>query len=107
MLTTNKTNFFTGLVRVERSHVAKRGRRYIADFFNTMLDIKWRYVLLIFTMSFFASWLGFAALWYAIAFLRGDLVGNLFGRHIWKLEPFFIGVFLQEKISYICVCGKI
>jgi hypothetical protein len=62
------------LVRIERSHVAQRGRRYIADFFNTMLDIKWRYVLFIFTLSFFVSWLAFAGVWYAIAYLRGDLV---------------------------------
>jgi hypothetical protein len=39
-----------------------------------MLDIKWRYVLFIFTLSFFVSWLAFAGVWYAIAYLRGDLV---------------------------------
>ena len=42
-----------GIVHTERTRVSKRKRRYIADFFNTMLDIKWRYVLLIFTLSFF------------------------------------------------------
>jgi len=29
-----------------------------------MLDMKWRYVLLIFTLSFFLSWLGFAGIWW-------------------------------------------
>ena len=70
-------NVIEGFVRIARSHVAQRGRRYIADFFNTMLDIKWRYVLFIFTCSFFGSWLAFAAMWYAIAYFRGDLVRRI------------------------------
>ena len=61
-----------GLVHTERSHVSKRKRRYLSDFFNTMLDIKWRYVLFIFTLSFFLSWFAFAVVWYVIMWYRGD-----------------------------------
>ena len=61
-----------GIVHTERSHLSKRKRRYLSDFFNTMLDIKWRYVLLIFTLSFFLSWFGFAIIWWIMMYLRGD-----------------------------------
>ena len=37
-----------------------------------MLDLKWRYVLLIFTASFFLSWLAFAVIWWLIIYYRGD-----------------------------------
>ena len=61
-----------GIVHTERSHVSKRKRRYLSDFFNTMLDIKWRYVLLIFTLSFFLSWWAFAVVWWLIMYIRSD-----------------------------------
>ena len=61
-----------GIVHTERSHVSKRKRRYLSDFFNTMLDLRWRYVLLIFTLSFFLSWFGFAIVWWIIGYLRSD-----------------------------------
>ena len=48
-----------GIVHTERARVSKQRRRYLSDFFNTMLDIQWRYVLLIFTLSFFVRWLPF------------------------------------------------
>ncbi len=37
-----------------------------------MLDMRWRYVLLVFSMSFILSWLGFAVIWYLILLIRGD-----------------------------------
>ena len=37
-----------------------------------MLDLRWRYVLLIFTASFFLSWLAFAFIWWVIMIYRGD-----------------------------------
>ena len=62
-----------GQVQIAQSKVENRRRRYLTDFFNTMLDLKWRYVLLIFTASFFLSWLAFAVIWWLIIFYRGDL----------------------------------
>lgn len=35
--------------------------------------MKWRYVLLIFSASFFLSWLGFGFLFWLIALVHGDL----------------------------------
>ena len=61
-----------GHVQIAQSKVENRRRRYLTDFFNTMLDLKWRYVLLIFTASFFLSWLAFAVIWWVIIYYRGD-----------------------------------
>ena len=61
-----------GQVQIAQSKVENRRRRYLTDFFNTMLDLKWRYVLLIFTASFFLSWLAFAVIWWLIIYYRGD-----------------------------------
>ena len=59
-------------MQIARSKVENRHRRYLTDFFNTTLDLKWRYVLLIFTASFFLSWLAFAVIWWIILYYRGD-----------------------------------
>lgn len=47
--------------------------KYFQDIFTTLLDMKWRLVLLIFSMSFFLSWLGFGFLFWLIALVHGDL----------------------------------
>lgn len=48
-------------------------RRYLTDLFTTCVDIRWRWMLLIFTLSFLLSWLFFAAAFWLIAALHGDL----------------------------------
>ena len=61
-----------GHVQIAQSHVSQRGKRYLSDIYSTMLDLRWRYVLLIFTASFFLSWLLFAVVWWWIMIYRGD-----------------------------------
>ncbi len=40
-----------GVVHVGRTHLERKQRRkYLADIFSTMLDMQWRYVLLVFTL---------------------------------------------------------
>ena len=41
-----------------------RRRRFLSDIFNTMLDVKWRYVHMAFFVSFIGSWLFFALIWW-------------------------------------------
>ena len=67
-----------GNVQIQRNKVSGRKRRYLQDIFSTLLDLKWRYLLLVFTSSFFISWLVFACVWWVILHLRGDfLPGHL------------------------------
>ncbi|KAK7081684.1 Inward rectifier potassium channel activity protein [Halocaridina rubra] len=55
------------------SNVAKRRRRYLQDIFTTLVDVQWRWTLLVFAMSFITSWLIFALIWWIISFTHGDL----------------------------------
>lgn len=61
-----------GECNVLQSRVAQRRLRYLQDIFTTLVDIQWRWTLLVFALSFILSWLGFALLWWLIAFTHGD-----------------------------------
>ena len=61
-----------GNVNLSPEHVDKRSRRYLQDMFTTMVDIRWRWNLLVFSMGFFLSWFGFAIIWWLIAFSHSD-----------------------------------
>jgi len=54
-------------------HVEKRHRRYLHDLFTTMVDIRWRWNLAVFTAGFLISWFGFAMVWWLIALLHSDI----------------------------------
>ncbi|XP_049634274.1 G protein-activated inward rectifier potassium channel 4 [Suncus etruscus] len=47
--------------------------RYLSDLFTTLVDLKWRFSLLVFTLVYTVTWLFFGFLWWLIAYLRGDL----------------------------------
>nr|UZS41054.1 inward rectifier potassium channel 1A [Nilaparvata lugens] len=65
--------FKHGDCNVVQGNVAKRRRKYLQDIFTTLVDAQWRWTLLVFAMSFFLSWLGFAIIWWLIVFWHGDL----------------------------------
>lgn len=62
-----------GSINLCKEHIKKRSRRYLQDTFTTMVDLRWRYNLLVFTLGFVMSWLFFATIWYFVAFTHGDL----------------------------------
>ncbi|XP_059831694.1 ATP-sensitive inward rectifier potassium channel 11 [Hypanus sabinus] len=63
-----------GACNVAHTNIREQGR-FLQDVFTTLVDLKWRHTLLIFTMSFLCSWLLFAMIWWLIAFAHGDLNG--------------------------------
>ncbi|KAF2364267.1 Potassium channel inwardly rectifying Kir [Trinorchestia longiramus] len=65
-----------GECNVTVANVAKRRRRYLQDIFTTLVDIKWRWTLMVFALSFILSWLVFAMVWWLIAFIHGDLMSE-------------------------------
>ncbi|XP_020300464.1 G protein-activated inward rectifier potassium channel 3-like isoform X2 [Pseudomyrmex gracilis] len=65
--------FKQGDCNVVQGNVAKRRRRYLQDIFTTLVDAQWRWTLLVFSMNFLLSWLGFALIWWLIAYSHGDL----------------------------------
>lgn len=62
-----------GEVNITQANIRKRRRRYLADIFTTLVDIQWRYNLLVFALAFTFSWLLFALIWWLVCFSHGDL----------------------------------
>jgi len=46
---------------------------FLKDGWTTLVDLRWRYLFLIFFASFLMSWLVFALLWHLLLWLHGDL----------------------------------
>ncbi|XP_061377318.1 G protein-activated inward rectifier potassium channel 3-like isoform X4 [Danaus plexippus] len=62
-----------GECNILKSKISQRRLRFLQDMFTTLVDAQWRWTLLIFTLSFILSWLGFALIWWLIAVTHGDL----------------------------------
>ncbi|KAK7938305.1 hypothetical protein WMY93_001631 [Mugilogobius chulae] len=85
--TTNRAPTFAAPVKKKRQRfVEKNGRcnvqhgnlggetsRYLSDLFTTLVDLKWRWNLLIFILTYTIAWLVMASMWWIIAYIRGDL----------------------------------
>ncbi|CAF0788292.1 unnamed protein product, partial [Brachionus calyciflorus] len=65
--------FKNGNINISRCNIDKRRRRYLTDIFTTLIDLKWRYNILVFALGFFVSWTFFAICWYLISYFHGDL----------------------------------
>uniref|UniRef100_A0A8C2EI38 Zgc:162160 n=1 Tax=Cyprinus carpio TaxID=7962 RepID=A0A8C2EI38_CYPCA len=47
--------------------------RYLTDIFTTLVDLKWRFNLLVFTLVYTTTWVFFGFIWWLIAYTHGDL----------------------------------
>ncbi|KAG8431927.1 hypothetical protein GDO86_019243 [Hymenochirus boettgeri] len=61
-----------GTCNVAHKNIREQGR-FLLDVFTTVVDLKWRHLLLIFTLSFLCTWLLFGLVWWLVAFAHGDL----------------------------------
>ncbi|XP_062339412.1 ATP-sensitive inward rectifier potassium channel 8 [Osmerus eperlanus] len=70
----NKARFIakSGSCNLAHKNIREQGR-FLQDVFTTLVDLKWRFTLVIFTMTFLCSWLLFAMVWWLVAFAHGDL----------------------------------
>ncbi|XP_030066885.1 ATP-sensitive inward rectifier potassium channel 12 [Microcaecilia unicolor] len=62
-----------GQCNVQFTNMDEKSQRYIADMFTTCVDIRWRYMFLIFSLVFLLSWLFFGLFFWLIALVHGDL----------------------------------
>ncbi|XP_043971906.1 ATP-sensitive inward rectifier potassium channel 14 [Gambusia affinis] len=62
-----------GRCNVTFVNMSERGQRYLTDLFTTCVDVRWRWMLVIFTLSFILSWLLFGFAFWLIASAHGDL----------------------------------
>uniref|UniRef100_UPI00358E5848 G protein-activated inward rectifier potassium channel 1-like n=1 Tax=Myxine glutinosa TaxID=7769 RepID=UPI00358E5848 len=66
-----------GRCNVEHGNLGNAASRYLSDFFTTFVDLRWRWNLLVFVLSYMLAWLFMAAIWWAIAYARGDLANEV------------------------------
>ncbi len=62
-----------GRCNVQHGNLGGETSRYISDLFTTLVDLKWRWNMLIFLLTYTVAWLIMASMWWIIAYIRGDL----------------------------------
>merc|ERR1719228_3107023 len=62
-----------GMTNVSYKNISKKKRRYFSDLYTTLLDSSWSYCVVMFTTSFYGSWIIFGAIYYMILHLHGDI----------------------------------
>lgn len=62
-----------GEFNISQKGIKKRKQQYLADIFTTLIDLKWRWTLLLFTMAFLLSWFFFGLIWWVIAYTKQDI----------------------------------
>ncbi|XP_029455141.1 inward rectifier potassium channel 16 [Rhinatrema bivittatum] len=62
-----------GSCNVYFKHISGAWESYVADIFTTLVDIKWRHMFVIFSLSYILSWLLFGLIFWIIALQHGDL----------------------------------
>ena len=64
----------SGELKVLAKNVPGKTRLYMADLFTTLIDLRWKWVILIFVSSYVFSWTLFGLIWWLIALLRGSSI---------------------------------
>ena len=62
-----------GRCNVQHGNLGGETSRYLSDLFTTLVDLKWRWNLFIFILTYTVAWLFMASMWWFIAYIRGDL----------------------------------
>ncbi|PWA31485.1 hypothetical protein CCH79_00002846 [Gambusia affinis] len=62
-----------GRCNVQHGNLGGETSRYLSDLFTTLVDLKWRWNLFIFILTYTVAWLFMASMWWLIAYIRGDL----------------------------------
>ncbi|XP_042311889.1 inward rectifier potassium channel 16 [Sceloporus undulatus] len=62
-----------GSCNVYFKHIFGEWESYVTDIFTTLVDIQWRHMFVIFSLSYVLSWLFFGLVFWLIALQHGDL----------------------------------
>lgn len=94
-----------GDINLTYANLRQRRSRYLQDLYTTLVDVQWRWTLLVFFLGFIISWLCFAFIWYMIIKVHGDDQENLDHTPCINNVKTFTGSFLfsietQHTIGY-------
>jgi hypothetical protein len=62
-----------GECNVKSIGITQRKQKYLADMFTTLVEMRWRYQLILFVSQFIFTWCAFGAIYYAAAVVNGDI----------------------------------
>ncbi|XP_052901934.1 G protein-activated inward rectifier potassium channel 3-like [Anopheles moucheti] len=68
--------FKNGYCNVSATKVPHQRLRFLQDIFTTLVDVQWRWTLLVFALGFVGSWVTFAGLYWLISYTHGDFEEN-------------------------------
>ncbi|XP_076853211.1 ATP-sensitive inward rectifier potassium channel 12 [Brachyhypopomus gauderio] len=67
----------TGQCNVNFINMEEQSQRYLADIYTTFVDVRWRWMFMLFSLSFVLIWLMFGFAFWLIALVHGDLLPDL------------------------------
>ncbi|CAG5006702.1 unnamed protein product [Parnassius apollo] len=59
-----------------RSNIPAKSIKYMRDIVNTVINSKWRFILLLMVVSYFVFWIVFAAIWLAVSSAYSEDIGD-------------------------------
>ena len=63
-----------GIMNISFKNISKKKRRFFSDLYTTLLDASWTFSVIMFSTSFYGSWLFFGAVYFMICYLHGDFM---------------------------------
>ncbi|XP_061562245.1 inward rectifier potassium channel 16-like isoform X1 [Phycodurus eques] len=69
-------------------HLPEEWLFFVTDIFTTLVEIRWRAMLLIFALSYILSWLFFGILFWVIALAHGDVQDHKTAPCVYKVRSF-------------------
>ena len=70
-----------GMMNISFKNVSKKRSCFFSDLYTTLLDASWAFSVIMFSTSFYGSWLFFGAIYFMICYLHGDFMEeNLISR---------------------------
>ena len=64
-----------GCKNIRPAKLPNKREQFLVDYFTTLLEAKWRWILLLYCSAFLGSWTAFGSLWWLIVYAR-KVVGS-------------------------------
>lgn len=87
-----------GFVDIKYAKIPGYSSRFVKDIFHTLMDLKWRYITGLFTISFLLTWIFFGTFWFLIVYYQPhrNCVDNV---DSW-VKAFLFSIETQTTIGY-------